>query len=132
MSKNELSADLAQRVLRGLLELLLQEPSGSLDGAPFAKVSTEATGRRFVIKGWLDILHGPAIRFSAPWGDLANGQAMYQPEPQAEWDDTEEHGIDLSHSWQGIELTFDFARLPDGPVQRAKFRASAPRPRVAG
>ncbi len=100
-------------LIKKIIKLLKKNLSGELDGTAFAKTSIKASGRRFVVKGWIDTQKGPAVRFSAPWGDLANGYLLYQPNTDAEWEDVEETEIDLDFDWQLVSLKVAFTREDD-------------------
>jgi hypothetical protein len=76
--------------------------SGSLDGRPFAKVSTDSSGKRFVAKGFIDTRRGPAVRLSSKWGELGSGFVWYLKSAASEWQDVDEK---ITHKIDGLKLT---------------------------
>ena len=105
------------------LELKLSGKLTSPDGSTkdFAKVSVRAVGKQgFVIKGWVDTKKGPMVKFSCPWGDVADGETYYQEKPGGDIEDTEEQDINFSNK----KLTATFDRV-SGEEYSVEFSAKA-------
>lgn len=118
--ESKLNKDFSAKLILKLIDLIGSNLCGKLDGQPLESVSIKASGRRFVIKGWVDKKAGPAIRFSAPWGDLGNGYALFQASVDAGWEDAEETAVDLDFGWEQAVLAISF-NLEDGSSHEAAF-----------
>lgn len=105
---SDIQNKLSTKLILKLIDMLSANLNGEFDGKPLESVSIKATGRRFVIKGWLNKDTGPAIRFSAPWGDIGNGYLLYQPDTDSDWEDAEETAIDLDVEWEQASLVIEF------------------------
>ena len=67
-------------ILNGALENA--NITGELDGVAFGSVSYKASGKnKFVLKGWIDPEEGPAVKYGAPWGSIADGEIGFQSHP---------------------------------------------------
>lgn len=109
MIENLLLTGFGPQVLAELAELVRPGLSGRLNDAPLQKCSIRGAGRRaFVIKGWADIERGPALRFRARWGRLADGEVLIQATPVEPWRPAFVTAVDLAVTGGGLALTVEF------------------------
>ena len=92
--------------LPGIAKLLhgdLTDKSGKT--VPFKEVSTKASGRKFVIKGFDS--DGRHVKFSCDWGQLSDGQVYFIPKGEHKWLPTAENNIDLDLTAKKLVLEFE-------------------------
>jgi hypothetical protein len=116
-----IAAPIEIEMAKAFLKHIRPHFTGSLDGKPFAKVSTDASGRRFVVKGFVDIKKGPAVRLSSKWGELGSGFVWFLKSAASEWQDVEEK---ITHKLDGLKMTIRVEFTEGGRKHTALFVAT--------